>query len=738
MATTKPSVFSPTPQRCRQLASLISPLLVPLSVGAQTPAILESPGNAAQSVVVSGRSSLQPSLSGFDLPQRETPVSLTRVDGAVATLWGAQRLADLTRFDSSVSDAYNATGYIDQLTVRGFVIDNRYNVRRDGLPIQGDTAIALDNKAAIEVLKGTSGLQAGTSAPGGLVNYVVARPSAPAGLSGDLQLQWTSRASLLSRATVQGRAADDGRSAAVAWRLQAAQERLAPTLRNADGERRLWAGAAEWRPNRWSLLEVEGEWSRRSQPTQQAFSLLGNRVPAVPDPRLNLNNQPWSLPTVFEGQTGSVRFSHDLRGDWRAVLHTGRQRLRTDDRLAFAYGLYDPVTFDCAPCDRFSSDGRFSVWDYRSENERRFTQSTQLELVGSARWAGMRHRLRLGVLQSRQTVDLQPQAYNLVGVGRIDGSVTLPADGTPYDPNTNRREHTRELFVQDAISLGGGWQAWMGLRHTRLDRQSVRTNGSRPTDVQDALTTPWLALSHTQPDGTVWFLSRGEGAESQVVPNRPSQYTNAGQALPVLKSVQWEAGVRGQWGLLGAWNATVFQISRPTSNLDACASLGISPCTGTTDGEVRHQGLELGASASLGAWTGSLQGTWLDAERRGSRMQAELNGRAPTNVPQHVVRGQLQWKLPQQLGLAGAQLQALWTLEGDRYALPDNSLRISGWQRTDVALSVPLAAGKARWMVGVDNVADARYWREAPFQFGHAYLYPGAVRTIRTSLLLTL
>ena len=75
-----------------------------------------------------------------------------------------------------MSDAYNAEGYIDYLTVRGFVLDNRYNFRRDGLPISAETSIPLDNKARIEVLKGTSGIQVGTSAPGGLVNYVVKRP----------------------------------------------------------------------------------------------------------------------------------------------------------------------------------------------------------------------------------------------------------------------------------------------------------------------------------------------------------------------------------------------------------------------------------------------------------------------------------------------------------------------------------------------------------------------------------
>ena len=34
----------------------------------------------------------------------------------------------------------------------------------------------------------------------------------------------------------------------------------------------------------------------------------------------------------------------------------------------------------------------------------------------------------------------------------------------------------------------------------------------------------------------------------------------------------------------------------------------------------------------------------------------------------------------------------------------------------------------------IDNLADRRYWRESPKQFGHYYLYPGAPRTIRATV----
>lgn len=721
----------------RPLATAL-PLALALNLAwAHGAALAQTP----ERVTVTGRSTLSTPLSGWDAPARETPVALTRITAQEMSLIGATRLADLIGLDSSASDAYNAAGYVDYLTLRGFIIDNRYNIRREGLPIHGETAIGLENKAAVELLKGTTGLQAGTSTPGGMVNYAVKRPLAGEGLHAQVRAQWTSRRTALLAADVGSRSGASTQAGSFGWRVNVAEEDIRPELRSADGQRRLMAASFDWRPNPWALLEWEGEWSRRAQPTQQAFSLLGQTLPTVVDPRLNLNNQPWSLPAVFEGRTGSVRFTHALPQGWRAVLQAGSQRLRTDDRIAFAYGKFDPVTFDCNPCDRFAADGTFSVWDYRSENERRTSDAVQAEVAGRATWGGLRHDLRMGVLSARQRVDLQAQAYNLVGVGNVQGTAILPSDPTPYDPNTNRSERTREWFVQDAVKVNAAWTAWLGLRHTEFDRRSVRTNGSRATAYADGVLTPWAALSVSLPSGVMVFASRSEGVESQVVPNRPSQYSNAGQSLPVLKSVQWETGVRGGDAVLNGrgwqWQATAFRISRPTSNLDACANLGISPCEGRLDGRVVHQGLEAGTQWASGPWQAGLQGTWLDAQRLGSVVQPELNGLEPTNVPTHIVRARVRRAL--QAWTDGA-VQVMASHEGPRQILPDNSRQLPAWQRLDAVVSGALAwgpaghAARSQWFVGVDNLLDARYWREAPFQFGHAYLYPGAVRTWRAGV----
>ena len=100
-------------------------------------------------------------VSGFgDVPLSKAPFSAVTIDQQTLQDIGAQRVSDALRLDASVADSYNSPAYWDMLSVRGYTLDNRYNYRREGLPISAETMIGMDNKERIELFKGTSGIQA--------------------------------------------------------------------------------------------------------------------------------------------------------------------------------------------------------------------------------------------------------------------------------------------------------------------------------------------------------------------------------------------------------------------------------------------------------------------------------------------------------------------------------------------------------------------------------------------------
>jgi iron complex outermembrane receptor protein len=664
----------------------------------------------------------QATITGFaNTPAWQLPMQAQTYSASTLKNNSVQHLADLVSLDASISDAYNAAGYWDNLSVRGFGLDGVYNYRREGLPINAETSIPLDNKEAVEVLKGTSGMQAGISAPGGLVNLLVKRPQSRVRSA---TLAFTGGSSALASVDLSDRF---GVGQAIGLRVNASYEQLNPSIHDQQGHRQLLAVATDLRVSPDTLLEFEIEHSNRSQPSVPGFSLLGDRLPSAHDidPNTNLNAQPWTQPVELEGTTGTLRWTQQLGQGWQMQSTLGTQRLLSQDRVAFAYGC------PTGAGDRYCSDGTFLVWDYRSPNEIRVTHALNVTLTGQAHTGPVIHDLQVGLLRSVRHTDLDYSAFNPVGLGNISGDFgPLPADPSLTNQQTDRSARSTELFISDALTLSKAWHAYVGLRHSQLKRLSSYNDGSLPEVTDQTFDTPWAALSFAFADKRQVYASWGEGVESKNSPFfGPTGYTNPGRNLPALKSRQTELGVKGQetgW----QWSVNAFRITQPQ------ASYLLNPDDGTVtyamDGDARHQGLEGQVQTQLGAWSLDASAMVLDAERRHSA-NSGINGKQPVNVPNHTVKLSSDYRVPDITGLV---LHGSIVHEGSRMVLEDNSISIPEWTRLDAGLRFTHNLGQSAltWRLGVYNLLDQRAWREAPYLFSHVYLFPMAGRTVTASL----
>ena len=659
-------------------------------------------------------------ITGFgNLPLADIPMSVGVTTAEQMKDLGVRRLSDLARIDASVGDGYNAEGYYDFMTVRGFVIDNRFNYRRDGLPISGETSLPLDNKSRIEVLKGTSGMQSGIGSPGGLINLVVKRPTeAPVR---DLLLGWRQDGSVVASVDLGDRF---GEQRQFGLRLNAAYEWLDPQTYVARGNRTLLALAGDWRPGADTLLEAELEYSHREQPSIPGFSVLGTVVPAPGNPRINLNNQPWSQPSVFDGTTGSLRWRQRLDEAWSFTAQAATQQLKTDDYIAFPYGCSAENIYD-----RYCSDGTYDLYDFRSPGEERRTGVMDLALNGALLTGSVRHALTTGVQFTRVSNRFNRQAFNYAGIGNVEGTLFTPPAPDLTGENTNRDARSTEFYIRDAMAFDDQTTLWLGWRYTRQSEDTVRTDGSQATGVSQSFNAPWLALSHRLQGGVLLYASYGTGVESDVAPNQP-RYINRGESLPALQSRQIELGLKGPLGN-GEWTVAAFDIDRPVS-ADVGACDGDDSCTRTRDGSAVHRGIEATLAGRYGPWSVGGGAMALRAQREGSA-DASINGLRPTNVPAYTLKLQLGYRVA---ALPGLELLANGLYESGRIVLPDNSLSIPSVSRVDLGLRYEQLIGQRTlvWRAGVDNVFNQDAWRQSPFQFGHSYLFPLAPRTLALSL----
>lgn len=672
-------------------------------------------------------------ISGFDdIQQLQLPMSVGTINLKTLQDIGAQRITDALRLDASVGDSYNLPAYWDKLSVRGYALDNRYNYRRAGLPISAETIIPMENKERIELLKGTSGIQSGTSAPGGLVNFVLKRPPAnPEKNIRDVTLSYGPGNNKLIAADLGGRF---GEEAAFGYRFNVSHEDLNPYIRDTQGQRDLTALAMDWRINASNSLEWEFEQSHHEQIGVNFYSLLGAGTSALPTPvdgTRNITRQSFSQPGVFDGLTGSIRLNHKLDNGWAWNTQYGNQRLRADDRLVYASGCAT------APTDRFCKNGDFQIHDYRSDNEHRNTEVVQTELRGQSEIGGLAHNLKISVMRQRQLNRMAlAHTDNLVGTtNSITGGFTptsLP--NNPPQSNTNITDYNTEFALNDHVQLTEKTTAWLGLRHSQLSRQSIQTDGT--AEVKDArgISTPWSALSYQINHRYTVYASYGHGLEAEATPNLPN-YTNAGQPLPVLRSTQRELGVKSQYERT-YWQATWFDISRPAVS-DAGTSCGYNSgpntCTRQIDGQNHHRGLELNTQSRLYQWNLGASAMWLDATRANATVQSSLNGQSPINVPKHILRGMAEYRFATVPGLRTG-LRA--SHEGTRNVTENGDITLPAWTTFDATTHYETKVNNvpSSWTLAINNLANKHYWRESPRQYGQYFLYPGAPRTVRATV----
>jgi iron complex outermembrane recepter protein len=636
---------------------------------------------------------------------------------------------DIDKLDASVGHNNAVAGYLSALSIRGLPLDSFHNVRRDGLPFIAEDRVALDNVAAVEVLKGSSGIQAGMSAPGGLINLVVKRPQ---GRIRQADLAVSQHGSLRTALDLGDELAihpsAPQTSPRIGLRLNLVHERLRPSWQNGQGERHVLALAGDTQLSPDTRLELELEHSRHRQASQPGVSMTDTTVPSASqvDPDLNINAQPWSQPVRTHNTVGSLRLSHAWDENWAGSLHIGQQHQRADDRDA--YGLASlGCLYGVAACDRFASDGKHLVAQYESLGERRRAQTLDAHVDGRWRTADWQHQFTTGFARTLITRDLPTSQFAFAGESNIFAPVDVPFNNsTSPNPQNSSREASNELYWRDHAQWGEQLHGWVGLRHTRMQRTQSLSDGSQDSRLAEQFTTPWAAFGLVVAPHTLSYVSWGEGVE--VLPVRFSlpggkTVVNSGQALPAAKSRQWELGLQGEadWG---QWGLAWFHLAKPE------AALLTVPGTGNVrysqDGHSRLQGLEAQWKARWDAYSADLSLVALNARRQGSA-QDGVDGQAPVNVPNHSLRISQQYRWAVQRGLT-AQVDLL--REGPRTADLVTRTRLPAWVRVDASLKLAQAWGQhgVVWSLGVRNAFDTRAWRESPTALDHVFLLPMAPR----------
>lgn len=657
-------------------------------------------------------------IGGFgEAPVLQTPVSITVIDQQQLQQFSVRNVTEAMAFDAAVSDAYNAVGYAENFSIRGFNLDNTSSYRKDGLAIPGDTQIPLENKERVEVLKGLAGLQAGVAAPGGIINFVSKRPTATDLRSATVEVR--------ERGTVYGALDLGGRfeDRRFGYRINAAAEKLRSYVKGADGERQFVSGAFDWQISPDALLQLDADFQHKSQLTAPGYQLIrGVDLPANASNTLLLNDQPWARPVDTRSTNLGARLSYRLSDALDAEVAVNKHWFKRNDYTAFPYGCSNEGD---GYYPGFCSNGDYDVYDYQSAGERKSPLGAEAMLHAKFASGAIGHALTVGMSLFTREDKAGDYVYDYAGYSNIyHPLVTPPAPGNPTTGPAylRRKENERALYVQDVATLSPQWKLYAGLRYVALKRDEFVDAALPYAHSDDHFVLPTLALQYNWNADWNAYVSATHGLEHGGV--APLETANVGSALAPSRSKQLEVGLKGAIGADASVSAAIFDIRRSHEFTNADNVY-------VRAGDEVHRGLELSAQGrARSALRYGLSVLALKTEQSGTGL-ADFDGKRVTDVPKLKSSAWLDYDVA---AVPGLQLNAIWRYSGSKAFDLANTVEVPGYHLFDAgaAWHTQLAGKRTTVRLQISNVFDKFYWRDVTPALG-GYLLTGAPRTARLS-----
>jgi iron complex outermembrane receptor protein len=632
--------------------------------------------------------------------QIDTPFSSVAVTSETVADLQADSAAAAFRYDASVNNAgSNATGENAVLSVRGLAVDMLNGFKVDGQNFPSwDTDLSLEPFEKLELLKGLSGFMYGFSSPGGIVNYVLKRPTGEDYRSVTAGVR--SGGALTQAVDLGGRFGNDER---FGYRINLVNENGNTAESNGHILRQVASLVTDFR------ITPDLTWStdvlyQKRKTRGSLFAVYAGSGVTVPSAQgLSGLTQPQNY---YETQLFSLGSGLDYRlnKDWKAGIN---YRYATENRYNFDSLL--SVT---------DNAGNYSNTVYAAHT-RYFYQAADAMLQGKLQAGGIGHDLVFGIGYQTQAKDYDNsygwnKGYSL-GSGNLYRTTLLSNSDAGIGSNLYRYSQITQasVYASDTLQLTERWSVLGGLRYSQFKEIVFNTDNVASSPYTANPVTPTIAVMYkTDPFSTVYAsyveaLEEG-GSASLNDDNYPTTYG------PV-KSKQYEVGYktdRKNWGA----TAALFEVKQgygyTNSNNDY-----------VQDGTKRYQGLDMNAwLVPVRHW--KLMGGVMLLNTRAIVDDSPVNGKRVYGAPHLIGSGRIEYQPP--------FLQGLTLAFGGKYVSDiavdsRNTHIVPSYSIYDLSAKYEsrLLDRNVVYRASINNLFDKHYWTTSS---GY-YILPGATRT---------
>lgn len=633
-----------------------------------------------------------------NLSKQNTPFTIeTYSENYIANLQ-ARSLGELTKFDAAISlSGNNLTTENNAFSIRGISPDFDTGQKLDGMNFRSRAKdLPLEHLERVEILKGAGGFLYGFAAPGGIINYVLKRPTDE--FKASVSTQIMDSGLLLAHGDVGGRI---GPEDIFGYRVNVVSEAGDTYVDDGEAYRKSASAAIDLRITPDLIWQADALISERKSyggyfsinPTGTFGKVIN---PIDGDKRLTPD---WTRYESEHITTGSDLI-WNINNNWNNKLS---YRYSTSYRNPLMPILY------------VDGNGNYSATLYNYNNLFKSYQ-TQNVLSGLIETGPVTHNLAFGLSHTR-TISSNSSGIGTLSIPLGSGNLSSPVefdrpvghlDKSDASFNEYSRITRKEAFLSDTLNVGDSWDFILGARYGSLE--------DKYGDYKESEITPSFAAIYRPLEWMSIYASYVEAFEQGAT--APNTAVNAGEVFEPLVSKQYETGIKVDYDNWSA-NMAIFQLERGLTFTDGNNVF-------SQDGEAHFEGIELSTRGKINEqWLIGASAMWLDATNK-KTTNPSLEGEPIQGVADKQFRLYSEYQVPntQLTFTGGAQYTSSVPLDVANQWDVDSVTLFDLGARYEIDFNKQLLTLR----LNVENLTDKAYWLTSA---GSSGIAQGAPRTIK-------
>lgn len=587
-----------------------------------------------------------------------------------------------------------SAGYASAVAIRGFSGSGNLSIANDGLRYSTgyDSGNFIEEMEQIEILTGLSGFLYGPASPGGLVNYVLKRPTYERYNS--VTLGNAGGDNYYLHGDFGGPLDDNG---VFAYRLNVLTQDGETAIDLQKRRRQMISLALDWNVNDDLLIQFDA--SHKESETRGLSSYWYVADPARRPDADDLDNdklysQRWAFSDSRHDRIGS-------RFNWRLNDVFSLRGALGYSQYTQEYAYTGPTVESTTPIGHYEQP-LYAFAPVETEET-----SGNLFLDASFATGSIGHKVTVGY----QGNISRERQYTDAGVYGEDIGVNVPISEHPqvgkpdYSANIGHgeqkltsRTQSDNWLVGDVITFNEQWSSILGLTRTRIE-----TFGSDIVNDKSE-TSPNISLIYKPQPWLTTYASYIEGLQSGGL--APWNAQNAYAVMAPLVSEQYEIGLKASVGetLL---TLALFNIDKPNAYTNDAGYY-------VQDGRQENNGLEFGITGKVLPELTLVGGfTLLDPQVKKTSVAAH-EGNKPTNVASQLAKLYAEYDIN---ALPGFAITGGAYYTGKQYSDEANQHSLPSFTTFDAGARyrLPLADSSVTLRANVSNLANKSYWLNSSY-----------------------